>query len=146
MPPLKKQKASPPIKKSEEFSVAIVYPLKVKALAMIQQLNKNKDYGKGFSNNYHFTLGSIGEHNIVVMFLPAGRQGNTSATIATQQTMAKFTRITCMLLAGIAGVVPSDKHDIRLGDVVVSFPHGKYGGVVHYDFGRTKSNSSIAGR
>ncbi|KAK2034264.1 pfs domain-containing protein [Colletotrichum zoysiae] len=29
-----------------------------------------------------------------------------------------------------------DKHDIRLGDVVVSMPEGQYGGVVQYDLGK----------
>jgi len=32
--------------------------------------------------------------------------------------------------------VPSDKHDIRLGDVVVSMPEGAHGGVVQYDLGK----------
>ncbi|RDW62503.1 hypothetical protein BP5796_10805 [Coleophoma crateriformis] len=35
----------------------------------------------------------------------------------------------------IGGGVPS-KHDIRLGDVVVSQPFGKYGGVVQHDLGK----------
>jgi nucleoside phosphorylase len=127
-----------PIKTPEEFLLAVICPLEVEALAMIRQLDEDKDYGEEFSKDCNFTLGGIGEHNIVITSLPAGRQGNTSAAIAAQQTKAKFPRITYILLVGIAGGVPSDKNDIRLGDVVISFPHGKYGGVVQYDFGKDK--------
>ena len=38
---------------------------------------------------------------------------------------------------GIAGGAPSLKHDIRLGDVVVSSPASRMGGVIHYEFGKT---------
>ena len=126
------------MKKPEDFLLAVLCPLEVEALAMIRQLDEDKDYREEFSNDCNFTLGSIGEHNIVITSLLAGRQGSTSATIAAQQTMAKFPRIKYILLVGTAGGVPSDKNDIRLGDVVISFPHGKYGGVVQYDFGKDK--------
>jgi hypothetical protein len=41
------------------------------------------------------------------------------------------------MMIGIGGGVPSAKHDIRLGDVVVGKPRGTSGGVVQYDFGKT---------
>jgi nucleoside phosphorylase len=126
------------IKKPEEFLLAVICPLEVEALAMIRQLDEDKDYGEEFSKDCNFTLGGISEHNIVITSLPAGRQGHTSAAVAAQQTMAKFPSIKYILLVGIAGGVPSDKNDIRLGDVVVSFPDGKYGGVVQYDFGKDR--------
>jgi nucleoside phosphorylase len=118
----------------------------VEALAMIAQLDENKDYGKDFLKDCLFTLGGIGEHNIVIASLPGGRQGHTSAAVAAQQTMAKFPRITCVLLVGIAGGVPSDRDDIRLGDAVVSFPRGKYGGVVQYDFGKDEEQFEHSGQ
>jgi nucleoside phosphorylase len=40
-------------------------------------------------------------------------------------------------MVGIGGGVPSEKHDIRLGDVVVSNPGKNDGGVIQYDSGRT---------
>ena len=36
-------------------------------------------------------------------------------------------------MVGIGGGAPSSKHDIRLGDVVVSSPVGRTGGVIHYE-------------
>lgn len=127
---------APPTKPLEEFALAVICPLEVEALAMIRQLDDDKDYGSMFSDDCHFTLGGIGEHNIVITSLPAGRQGHSSAAVAAQQTKAKFPSIRHILLVGLAGGVPSDKNDIRLGDIVVSFPTGKYGGVVQYDFGK----------
>jgi nucleoside phosphorylase len=127
---------TPPTKPLEDFSVAVICPLEVEALAMIAQLDEDKDYGEAFSKDCQFTLGGIGDHNIVITSLPGGRQGHSSAAIAAQQTMTTFPKISCTLLVGIAGGVPSEKNDIRLGDIVVSFPTGRYGGVVQYDFGK----------
>lgn len=47
------------------------------------------------------------------------------------------------LMVGISGGVPSRKHDIRLGDVVVSSPVGRTGGVIHYEFGKTIQNKKL---
>uniref|UniRef100_L2FX48 Kinesin light n=1 Tax=Colletotrichum fructicola (strain Nara gc5) TaxID=1213859 RepID=L2FX48_COLFN len=44
------------------------------------------------------------------------------------------------LMVGIGGGAPSQKHDIRLGDVVVSTPNSGRGGVFQYDFGKTIQN------
>jgi nucleoside phosphorylase len=46
-------------------------------------------------------------------------------------------------MVGIGGGVPSAAADIRLGDVVISQPHGKYGGVVQYDFGKTGADGRL---
>jgi hypothetical protein len=70
---------TPPVKTPEEFLLAVICPLEVEALAMIRQLDEDKDYGEEFSKDCNFTLGGIGEHNIVITSLPAGRQGHTSA-------------------------------------------------------------------
>lgn len=40
-------------------------------------------------------------------------------------------------MVGIGGGAPSQKHDIRLGDIVVSAPGNGKGGVFQYDFGKT---------
>jgi hypothetical protein len=46
-------------------------------------------------------------------------------------------------MVGIGGGAPSLKHDIRLGDVVVSSPVDKMGGVIHYEFGKTIQNQKF---
>ena len=46
-------------------------------------------------------------------------------------------------MVGIGGGAPSPKHDIRLGDVVVSSPAGRTDGVIHYEFGKTIQNQKL---
>ncbi|EEU41490.1 uncharacterized protein NECHADRAFT_53987 [Fusarium vanettenii 77-13-4] len=84
-----------------------------------------------------YTLGRIGTHNVVIACLPAGQIGtNTAAAVATRMK-STFTSIRFGLMVGIGGGVPSDKADIRLGDVVISQPERGNGGVVQYDLGKT---------
>lgn len=84
-----------------------------------------------------YTLGRIGEHNVVIASLPAGHMGtNPAATLATNMK-AKFRSVRIGLMVGIGGGVPNDDSDVRLGDVVISQPQNQHGGVVQYDFGKT---------
>jgi nucleoside phosphorylase len=84
-----------------------------------------------------YTLGRIGNHNIVLACLPAGQMGIGPAAFSAGQTMSKFKSIRFGLMVGVGGGAPSAEADIRLGDVVVSQPYKQYGGVVQYDFGKT---------
>jgi nucleoside phosphorylase len=84
-----------------------------------------------------YTLGRIGEHNVVIACLPAGQMGNNSAATVASQMRYSFGGVRFGLMVGIGGGVPSEEHDIRLGDVVVSNPGKDDGGVIQYDFGRT---------
>jgi nucleoside phosphorylase len=47
------------------------------------------------------------------------------------------------LMVGIGGGAPSEKHDIRLGDVVVSSPVGRIGGVIHHEFRKTIQDKKL---
>ncbi|KAK4175311.1 ankyrin-3 [Triangularia setosa] len=77
-----------------------------------------------------YTLGSIDGHNVVIAALPSGHYGtNNAASVANNMTRT-FPAIDLRLMVGIGGGVPG-KHDIRLGDVVVSRQ------VLQYDFGKT---------
>lgn len=82
-----------------------------------------------------YILGSIGQHNVVITCLPAGRTNNNPAVAVAMQMRAMFTELRIRLLVGIGGGVPNAK-DIRLGDIVVSQPENTFGGVVQYDLGK----------
>ncbi|KAL2819722.1 hypothetical protein BJX63DRAFT_418683 [Aspergillus granulosus] len=84
-----------------------------------------------------YATGRIHNHEIVICCLPAGVMGTNAAAAAATRMISAFPSLTSLLLVGIAGGAPSDKVDIRLGDVAVSQPLGQYGGVVQYDFGKT---------
>ncbi|KAJ6438991.1 Cytoplasmic 60S subunit biogenesis factor REI1 [Purpureocillium lavendulum] len=91
-------------------------------------------------NNY--SLGRIGKHNVAMAVLPTGETGVAAAALAAKSMWHTFRNIRFCLMVGIGGGVPSDRHDIRLGDVVVSAPtfhidSGNHGGVVQYDYGNS---------
>jgi nucleoside phosphorylase len=86
-----------------------------------------------------YTLGKINGHNVVIICLPSGVYGTTSAAVMVSNMISTFPRIQFGLMVGIGGGVPCNTTDIRLGDVAVSKPTGSYGGVVQYDHGKTVS-------
>ncbi|KAL7942864.1 ankyrin repeat-containing domain protein [Trichoderma barbatum] len=96
------------------------------------------DHRHGEPNSSQYTLGRIGNYNVVIACLPAGLTGTNAAATVAAKLMSKFTSIRFGLLVGIGGGVPSKESDIRLADVVVSQPRNGYGGVVQYDFGKTR--------
>ncbi|KAJ4857386.1 ankyrin repeats (3 copies) domain-containing protein [Trichoderma breve] len=66
-----------------------------------------------------------------------------SAAIVARDMLHSFPNVRIGLMVGIGGGVPSQKHDIRLGDIVVSVPRDGKGGVFQYDFGKTIQNQSF---
>ncbi|PSN59028.1 purine and uridine phosphorylase [Corynespora cassiicola Philippines] len=89
------------------------------------------------NDNNSYTLGEMGKHNVVIAVLPKGVYGTTSAANVARDMLRTFPNIRIGLMVGIGGGAPSSKHDIRLGDIVVSTPYNKEGGVFQYDFGKT---------
>ncbi|KAF9886478.1 hypothetical protein FE257_011385 [Aspergillus nanangensis] len=83
-----------------------------------------------------YVFGSIGLHNIVIACLPAGVYGTTAATATMVQMRSSYQSIEFCLMVGIGGGAPSPQADIRLGDIVVSAPTLRYGGVIQYDHGK----------
>ncbi len=88
-----------------------------------------------------YTLGKMGEHNVVIACLPEGQLGPGSAAVVAARMTAKFPCLRFGLMVGIGGGVPSKAVDVRLGDVVISKPNSQHGGVVQYDHGK----STVAG-
>jgi len=86
-----------------------------------------------------YRLGCIGEHNIAIVGIPDGFTGIASASTVAQRSWVTFPSVKTLLLVCIGGGAYTIKNDIRLRDVVVSCPDGKYGGVVQYDFGKSLS-------
>ncbi|GLA29738.1 hypothetical protein AnigIFM63326_007650 [Aspergillus niger] len=93
------------------------------------------------TNQYRF--GRIGGHNVVLAILQAGVYGITQAALASSMMRRVFPSIQFALMVGIGGGVPSESHDIRLGDVVVSMPVAGYPGVLQYDFGKLGPDGEV---
>jgi nucleoside phosphorylase len=84
----------------------------------------------------HYTLGEINGHDFVMAVLPHGEYGTNSAASVVANMRNSFPKIQFGLMVGIGGGAPNDKHDIRLGDIVVSSPKDGSPGVYHHDFGK----------
>ncbi|KAL2004853.1 hypothetical protein VTN00DRAFT_3126 [Thermoascus crustaceus] len=121
--------------RAEDFTVGWICALPVELTAATAMLDEEYDD----HDDTQYTLGRIGRHNTVVMCLPAGQTGTSSAAAAAAEMRCKFPALQIGLMVGIGGGVPNPEVDIRLGDVVISQPQGGYGGVVQYDFGKTSS-------
>jgi nucleoside phosphorylase len=114
----------------------------VAAQAFLDEKHEGPEY---VSSNDHndYTLGKVGKHNIVIAVLPDGEYGISSATGAARNMLHSFPNVRIGLMVGIGGGAPSRKHDIRLGDVVVSAPRDGNGGVFQYEFGKTIQDQSF---
>ena len=83
-----------------------------------------------------YTLGRIGDHYIVIVYLPKGRYGIASAASVAKDILRSFESIRIRLMVGIGGGAPSGKYNIRLGNIVVGYPIKKEGGMVPYNFSK----------
>ena len=90
------------------------------------------------NNSSIYTLGRVGPHNVVIGVLAAGEYGIASAANVARDMLNSFPNVRLGLMVGIGGGVPSKRHDVRLGDVVVSVPCEGVGGVLQYDYGKAE--------
>ena len=88
-------------------------------------------------DDINYSLGRIGNHNVVIACLPLGVSGTTSAARVASTLSYTFPSIKFGLMVDVGGGAPNKRNDIRLGDVVVSKPSQNSGGVIQYDFGKT---------
>ena len=114
----------------------------VAAQAFLDERHDRPEYVSANDNN-DYTLGKIGEHNVVIAVLPDGEYGTASAAMVARDMLHSFPNIRIGLMVGIGGGAPTRQHDIRLGDIVVSAPRDGKGGVFQYDFGKTIQDQSF---
>lgn len=122
----------------EKYNIAIVCALKEEMAAvrfMFDEFHERpKHYMPGDINSY--VLGSMSGHNIVLCGMPSGVPGLTSAMRVATNMLRTFTSIRFGLMVGIGGGVPSRVTDVRLGDVVVSYPSRLHSGIFCHDLGK----------
>ena len=114
----------------------------VAAQAFLDDRHDEPEYVSQNDNN-DYTLGQVGKHNVVIAVLPDGEYGTSSAAIVARDMLHSFPNVRIGLMVGIGGGAPSQRHDIRLGDIVVSAPRDRKGGVFQYDFGKTIQDQSF---
>ncbi|EPS40848.1 hypothetical protein H072_5262 [Dactylellina haptotyla CBS 200.50] len=114
----------------------------VAAQSFLDEEHESPDFVPPNDNN-DYALGKIKAHNVVIAVLPDGEYGTSSTAAVTKDLVRTFPNIRIGLMVGIAGGAPSKKHDIRLGDIVVSALRNGKGGVFQYDFGKTIQNQAF---
>ncbi len=104
------------------------------AKAFLDEEHPGPEYVANGDNNV-YAVGRVGRLNVVIAALPEWEYGIASAAGVAANMLSSFPNIRIGLLVGIGGGAPSTRHDIRLGDVVISAPRDGTGGVFQYDFG-----------
>lgn len=128
----------------DDYTVALICAVPIElAAAMIMLDEEDSHLAAHPSDSNTYTLGRIGEHNVVIACLPTGHIGASSAATLATHMKERFNMIRFGLIVGVGGGAPSAKNDIRLGDVIVGKPGTKGTGVVQYDFGRTEHNKFV---
>ncbi|KAH0556935.1 hypothetical protein GP486_005274 [Trichoglossum hirsutum] len=129
----------------KDYTVGWICAITTEYVAACEFLDE--EYGRpedvSAHDNNSYTLGKIGNHNVVIAVLPDSEYGTASAASAARDMLHSFPNIRIGLMVGIGGGAPSRYHDIRLGDVVVSSPRDGNSGVFQYDFGRTIQNQTF---
>ena len=121
----------------DDYMITWICALPLKAAAARAMLDRTHPLPQGITDPNAYKLGELNGHHIVLAYLPSGVYGTTSAAVVVSRMCLTFPRLRYGLMVGIGGGVPGRNHDIRLGDVVVSKPGVKHGGVIQYDYGKT---------
>jgi nucleoside phosphorylase len=103
------------------------------ATAMLDQIHP--DLLKPLNDHNTYTLGSIGNHNIVIACLLKGKYGTNPVAMVVTRMISTFPSIKVGVMVGISGGIPPK---VRLGDIVVSTPINQYPGVVQWDIGKAE--------
>ncbi|RFU78062.1 vegetative incompatibility het-e-1 [Trichoderma arundinaceum] len=129
----------------DDYTVGWICAITTEYVAARAVLDETHDGPERVSTNDNndYTLGRIGRHNVVIAILPDGEYGVSSAARVAADMSHSFPSVRIGLMVGIGGGAPTRKHDIRLGDVVVSSPARGIGGVFQYDFGKTIQGQSF---
>lgn len=138
---LHKEIMSEPGKYTVGWICAIVVEYVAAQMLLDEEHEKPSFISPSDTNSY--TLGRMGKHDVVIAVLPDGGYGTASAAHVATNMLTTFPNIRIGLMVGIGGGVPSKKHDIRLGDIVISAPRDREGGVIQYDFGKSIQGQSF---
>lgn len=122
----------------KDYTVGWICALPTELAAAVAMLDERHDpLPQSSQDTNHYELGRIGRQNVAIACFPPGVTGNASAAVVANHIRSTFPSIIFGLMVGVGSGAPSVENDIRLGDVVISKPAEKSGGMIQYDFGRT---------
>ncbi|KAK6349222.1 hypothetical protein TWF730_009974 [Orbilia blumenaviensis] len=106
-------------------------PIEMKAASFMLDEIHPKDVRIGPEDYNEYIFGTIGKHQIVIARPHLSLQG-TSPALVTRMKLS-FPSIQFYLTVGTGGGIPLNA-DIRLGDVVVGVPTGRFPGLIECDY------------
>jgi nucleoside phosphorylase len=130
----------------KDYTVGWICAITIEYVAAKAFLDREHEGGPEYvspNDNNDYTLGEIGKHKVVIAVSPDGEYGKSTAARVATDMLHSFPNVRIGLMVGIGGGAPSPKHDIRLGDIVVSSPRDENGGVFQYDFGKSIQEQSF---
>ncbi|CAG7566335.1 unnamed protein product [Fusarium equiseti] len=114
----------------DRYTVAWLCALHIEMAAARAMLDEEHHSPPKIDSN-SYVLGTIQGQHVVIACLPASAYGTNNAAIVMSNLKRTFPNIDVCLMVGIGGGVPTNKADIRLGDIVVGTR------VMQYDLGKT---------
>ncbi|KAF2225189.1 nucleoside phosphorylase domain-containing protein, partial [Elsinoe ampelina] len=139
----------------EDYTIAWIAVLRIEAQAAVRVLDvlHEGQFPLSPNDDYIFIGGEINNHNVVIATFPKGQtNGTNSAAALAGHIKARFPNLWFSLLVGVAAGVPNlqasdptQRRDIRLGDVLVCVPERNSTGVIQYDQGVYVSSDQGAG-
>ncbi|PCG88329.1 hypothetical protein PENOC_111470 [Penicillium occitanis (nom. inval.)] len=128
----------------DDYTIAWICALPLEVAAARLMLNRtHTPLSNPSTDSNAYELGKLDDHYIVITCLPAGVYGTVAAANVVSRMRSTFPQLRYGLMVGIGGGVPNKDNDIRLGDIVVSKPVGKYSGVIQYDYGKTVKGGKL---
>ncbi|KAL3439708.1 hypothetical protein BJX65DRAFT_300929 [Aspergillus insuetus] len=128
---------------AKSITIAIFCALAHEAAAVIHTLDE--EYSdclvEGGPKRYVYSFGRIHKHNVVIAVPPD--MGTVNAAHCATAVSQQFPNVRLALMVGIGAGLPSLKHDIRLGDIIVSNPKDGNPGVVQYDFVKREREKDV---
>ncbi|KAL4893708.1 putative wd40 protein [Aspergillus ambiguus] len=128
---------------AESITIAIFCALAYEAVAVKYTLDQEYScrLERVGSEQYVYSFGRIDDHKIVIARPP--EMGTVNAAQCAAAVGQQFPNVRLALMVGIGAGLPSSKHDIRLGDLVVSTPKDGFPGVVQYDFVKREREKDV---
>lgn len=123
----------------KDYAIGWICAISTERVAAEAFLDERHDGPESISpnDNNDYTLGRIGRHNVVIAILPDGEYGTSSAAAVARDMLHSFPNVRIGLMVGIGGGAPSQRNDIRLGDIVVNASRNGQSSILQYDFGKT---------
>ncbi|KAF4845436.1 hypothetical protein CGCSCA4_v006778 [Colletotrichum siamense] len=119
------------------YTIGWICALSVESAAAQAFLDERHQVPSDVSDSNSYVTGRIGKHNVVIAVMPQNEYGTVMAAKTANDMARSFPQVRLGLMVGIGGGAPSEEHDIRLGDVVVSSRGQGTGGVIQFDYGKT---------